>query len=224
MVIFHSYVKLPEGIFWGCYHPKIFQAMLCRNLRAFACESGTELLPFFAGSSWIPLFHRIMSARRMACEWFHYSLKNLSHKIQVLQRVDAKRKGNVSMEYISGQAFFWVMGQPFLWRLKNAMKFGTSAVDLSTWRTGLKKLRVKQRQGLWSWDILRMCWWGIPSDTLEDLRGRAPCGQTLLSQPPVAQNMQEFELPNSPGQILSYLIPILVKGLWTLDLHLFRLS
>ena len=93
-----------------------------------------------------------------------------------------------------GQAFFGVMGHhmgpmghPFLWRLKHAMKFGTSAVDRSTWRTGLKMLRVKQRQGLWSWDILRMCWWGIPSDTLEDLRGRAPCGQTLLSQPPVAQ-------------------------------------
>ena len=57
MVIFHSYVSLPEGspyfpalelfIFWGCYHSKIFQAMLVGKLRAFACESGTELLPFF---------------------------------------------------------------------------------------------------------------------------------------------------------------------------------
>lgn len=37
--------------------------------------------------------------------------------------------------------------------------------------------------------------------------------------------MQEFEItvPNSPSQILSYLIPILVEGLWTLDLHLFKL-
>ena len=193
--------------------------MLCRNLRAFACESGTELLPFFLRSSWIPLFHRIMSARRMACE-SHYSLKNLSHKIQVLQRVDAKRKGNESTEYISGQAFFWVMGHhgsPFpKWRLKNAKK--NSGPPPSIYRHGELGLRS------WEWNS-DDCGAGTSCACAdEDLRGRAPCGQTLLSQPPVAQNMQEFELPNSPSQILSYLIPILVEGLWTLDLHLFKLS
>jgi hypothetical protein len=102
-------------------------------------------------------------------------------------------------------------------------KFGTSAVDLSTWRTGLKKLRVKQRR-LWSWDM-RMCWWGIHRypKWLEDLRGRAPCGQTLLSQPPVAQNICK-NLSYPTLQVKFSHIWSLVEGLWTLDLHLFKLS